>query len=133
MSLARVTDYLLYQLPMREAKGQPISEKQLADRILIIGSGNLECRIAIDLAEQGKEVTILENSDEILSDCFAFAARAELMNKLENLVVTIVLETSLIAIKKNQVCLCNQDGFESQLTVDNIIVSKNYEYSQNRL
>ncbi|ALS02760.1 hypothetical protein ATZ33_15650 [Enterococcus silesiacus] len=133
MNVTRLKECLVYQLPMRESEGLQIPENQLADRILIIGSGNLECMVAIELAEQGKEVTILENSDEILSDCFASAKRVELMKKLEQLVVTVVLETTLIAVKENQVCLCNQEGFEWFLTVDTIIVSKNYEYFQNRL
>lgn len=55
------------------------------------------------------------------------------MRKLEQLVVTIFLETSVSKILKNQVFLYNHEGFETVLNSDNMIVPKNYEYFQKRL
>lgn len=113
-----------YQLSSVEQTSQKMSEQQLAERILIIGSGFLECTIAIDLAQEGKEVTILERSDEILKDCFTTPKRTELMRKLENLVISIFLESSYVKVDKKLICLRNQEGFESFLTIDQIIVRK---------
>lgn len=111
----------LYQLPVVKCE---VTEQQLDQRILIIGSNVSECMMAIDLAKQGKEVTLIERSDEILSDCLASPKRAKLMQKLENLVVTIFLETTCMNVEGNEVCLSNLEGFKTFLTIDNIIVSK---------
>ncbi|WP_207696014.1 hypothetical protein DOK67_0000629 [Enterococcus sp. DIV0212c] len=121
MSFTGYKDCHLYQLPVVKRE---VTEKQLAQRILVIDSGVSECMLAIDLAKQGKEVTIIERSDEILSDCLAAPKRAELMRQLENLVVTIFLETFCIDVEANHVCLSNQEGFKTVINIDNIIVSK---------
>ncbi|MBO0446137.1 NAD-binding protein [Enterococcus ureilyticus] len=114
----------LYQLSSVAQTRQAESEYPLAERILIIGSGVLECTLAIDLAREGKEVTILEYSDEILKDCFATSKRTELMRQLEKLVVMIFLENACIKVENNLVCLRNEEGFESFLTIDQLIVRK---------
>ncbi|MBO0473040.1 hypothetical protein IGL98_003065 [Enterococcus sp. DIV0840] len=124
MSFTGFKEWHLYQLSSGEQEIQEVSENQLDERILIMGSGVLECLIAIDLAERGKEVVLVEKSDELLLECLASPKRAELMRKLEQLVVTIFLETPYIEVLKNQVCLRNQEGFETYFKMDNIIVSK---------
>ncbi|MGX7149869.1 FAD-dependent oxidoreductase [Enterococcus ureasiticus] len=124
MSFTGFKECHLYQLSSGEQEIQEVSENQLDERILIMGSGVLECLIAIDLAERGKEVVLVEKSDELLLECLASPKRAELMRKLEQLVVTIFLETPYIEVLKNQVYLRNQEGFETYFKMDNIIVSK---------
>lgn len=111
----------MYQLPS-VGQAQEVLESQLAERILIVGSGVLECMIAIELAEQGKEITLVEKTDELLLDCLDTPKRVELLKKLEYLVVTIFLETSVSKVLENQVCLCSQEGFETFLDIDNMIV-----------
>lgn len=71
MHFTKYKECHLYRLSFMEEEIQEVSEHQLDERILIIGSGALECMIAIDLAEQGKEVLLVEKSDELLLDCLA--------------------------------------------------------------
>lgn len=123
MGLTSINNAHMYQLPS-VGQAQEVLESQLAERILIVGSGVLECMIAIELAEQGKEITLVEKTDELLLDCLDTPKRVELLKKLEYLVVTIFLETSVSKVLENQVCLCSQEGFETFLDIDNMIVPK---------
>ncbi|WYJ87519.1 hypothetical protein A5866_002615 [Enterococcus sp. 12C11_DIV0727] len=50
------------------------------------------------------------------------------MRSLEKLLVTFYLETVVIDSEKEQVCLCNKEGFQLYLAIDNIIAPKGYEY-----
>ncbi|EOH94534.1 hypothetical protein UAW_02260 [Enterococcus haemoperoxidus ATCC BAA-382] len=123
MGLTSINNARMYQL-LSVGQAQEVLESQLAERILIVGSGVLECMIAIELAEQGKEITLVEKTDELLLDCLDTPKRVELLKKLEYLVVTIFLETSVSKVLENQVCLCSQEGFETFLDIDNMIVPK---------
>ncbi|OJG25932.1 hypothetical protein RU98_GL000809 [Enterococcus caccae] len=93
-----------------------------------MGSCFLDCQVAVELAEQGKEVIIIERLDELLHDCLHSPMRAELMKRLEALVVLFYLETIIIKVEKDQVYLMNQENIKTSLTVDTIIVPKNYEF-----
>ncbi|ALS36983.1 2-enoate reductase [Enterococcus rotai] len=121
-------NHQVYQFSWMERELKRVSEDKLADRILIIGSGVLECQTAIKLANKGKEVVIIEHSDELLPDCLNSPIRAQLMRSLEKLLVTFYLETVIIDSEKEQVCLCNKEGFQLYLDIDNIIAPKGYEY-----
>ncbi|OTN88388.1 hypothetical protein A5819_000869 [Enterococcus sp. 7E2_DIV0204] len=118
----------VYQFSWMERELKRVLEDKLADRILIIGSGVLECQTAIELANKSKEVMIIERSDELLSDCLNSPIRAQLMRSLEKLLVTFYLETVVIDSEKEQVCLCNKEGFQLYLAIDNIIAPKGYKY-----
>ncbi|WP_086445162.1 FAD-dependent oxidoreductase [Candidatus Enterococcus lemimoniae] len=68
----------VYKFSWMERELKRVLEDKLADRILIIGSGVLECQTAIELANKSKEVVIIERSDELLSDCLNSPIRLNL-------------------------------------------------------
>ncbi|WP_375178892.1 FAD-dependent oxidoreductase [Enterococcus rotai] len=118
----------VHQFSWMEPELKKVSEDKLADRILILGSGVLECQTAIALAKEGKEVVIIERSDELLPDCLNSPIRAQLMRSLEKWMVTFYLETSIMNSENGQVCLGTKEGFQLYLDIDNIIAPKGYEY-----
>ncbi|WP_348920974.1 FAD-dependent oxidoreductase [Enterococcus rotai] len=118
----------VHQFSWMERELKKVSEDKLTDRILILGSGVLECQTAIALAKEGKEVVIIERSDELLPDCLNSPIRAQLMRSLEKWMVTFYLETSIMNSENGQVCLGTKEGFQLYLDIDNIIAPKGYEY-----
>ena len=118
----------VHQFSWMERELKKVSEDKLTDRILIIGSSVLECQTAIALAKEGKEVVIIERSDELLPDCLNSPIRAQLMRSLEKWMVTFYLEASIIKSENEQVCLGTKEGFQLYLDIDNIIAPKGYEY-----
>lgn len=125
MLSTRCKNYHFYELSGTGQEIQKVRAQQLGNRILMIGSGILECQ----LAEQGKEVIIVERSDELLLECLNSSMRVELMKKIEKLIILFYLETTIIKVEKDQVHLVNQENFKTSLTIDNIIVPKHYEFS----
>jgi len=90
-------------------------------RILVIGGGQVGCEVAEFLAEQGKEVTIIEILDDIARDMDRIN-RLPLIMSLENSGVRIMKETTVRSVTGQGVwidCL----GEKSFISVDGIVIA----------
>lgn len=99
----------------------------LGNKVAIIGGGLVGCELALDLVEKGKDVTILESTDEVLHE-----AGIPIMNK--NMLLDLLKINQVEMIINASVKLCSdhnityvRDQKEHTLAVDNVISSIGYQ------
>lgn len=94
----------------------------LGEKVLVIGGGDIGCETADMIARPGREVMIVETLSDILPKSKKIP-RERLMDRLIEKGVKIFIETKVVEIKGNSVCLENKDRLEFQVEVDNIVLA----------
>ena len=107
-------DYLLGTMPAGE---KPV----------IIGGGLTGCEIAYDLCLKGKQPTIVEMQDDLITGKgICLANTSYLRDYFETNNVPVHLETSLCEIHPDGVTVKNKDGKTFKIEADSVIMSTGY-------
>jgi 2,4-dienoyl-CoA reductase-like NADH-dependent reductase (Old Yellow Enzyme family)/thioredoxin reductase len=91
-------------------------------RIVIIGGGDIGCETADLIASEGHKVTIIEILPTILAK-MKDIPRGELIDRLQKKGVAILTETKTRAIKRNEVVIEDQEGKQSSIPADTVIIA----------
>lgn len=96
--------------------------ESVKQKVVVIGGGLIGTEIAIDLKEKGKDVTIVEMMDQIMSDCattdkIAYGERI-MKDKLEVLTGVKVEE-----IKDGSIVVVDKKGVREEIEADTVIVA----------
>lgn len=121
-------------------------EKELGQRIVIIGGGHVGCEMAVQLQTMGKEVDLIEMSDTLIKDGFEtkeerFWTIFFMTHKFEfgNDDVTSYdtidrvrthLSSVCTKIEASRVCVKSQDGTETWIPADHVILAAGFRINE---
>lgn len=97
-------------------------ENVQGDRIVVCGGGASGCDCALELAMEGKKVTIVEMQDEVVPTML-LDNRNPLLFRLEEYGVTILTGHKISQVTENAVFAKTSDGTEVQIPADTIITA----------
>lgn len=95
---------------------------EIGDNIVIIGGGLMGCEEALNLAQKGKKITVIEMRADVIIDG-AYLYREALMIEMNKYPIEIVTNTRCMDINDNGVLAINQDEKEILYEADTIIVA----------
>jgi NADPH-dependent 2,4-dienoyl-CoA reductase/sulfur reductase-like enzyme len=108
-----VVEVLDYHLETKPVRGQ---------NIVVAGGGLSGCDAALDLAMQGKTVTIVEMLDDVAAD-LNFASRMTLMRRLDEQDVRILTKHEVKEFQDNGLLAQGPDGEDRSIEGDTVIVA----------
>ena len=94
----------------------------LGDHVVIIGGGASGCELALSLADEGKEVTILEMTDKLAATGNLLYRGALFEQLKKRLRIHAVLGVRTQAITENTVLYLDRDGNECTAEADNVVL-----------
>ena len=107
-----------------------LGKKTVGDKVVIIGGGLTGCEIAYELYLQGKQPTIVEMQDDLITTKGVCLANTSFLRDFFNAnKVPVHLETRLNEVHKDGVTVTNKDGEQFKLEADNVILSMGYRPS----
>ena len=102
-----------------------LGNKKAGDKVVVIGGGELGCEVAVWLAHQGKEATVVEVLQNILPDTI-FMNKMMLQKMLAETGVTILTGASICEIKSNEVII-QTDNKQQTLGADTVVLAVGLE------
>ena len=95
---------------------------EIGSRVVVAGGGLSGCDCALELAMEGKDVTIVEMLDDVALTA-AIINRIALMKKLDEFNVKRVTNANVLEFQENGVLVGDKDGSRRLLEADTMIVS----------
>ena len=105
-----------------------LGQRQVGKNVVIIGGGLTGCEIAYELYLQGKNPTIVEMQDDLITTpgiCLANTSFLRDFFKANN--VPVYLETGVTEIGDFHVTVKDKDGITTELKADDVILSVGYK------
>ena len=118
-------------VPSLDAINHP---EKLGEKIVIVGGGLVGCEIALDEANHGKDVTIVEVLDDIMA---AGGAGAPYPNKqmivdlFENKGVKVMTSTKLVGVNRNGALVEKPDGNRMIIEADTVVSALGFKPALN--
>ncbi len=110
-----------------EAVEYLLGEKQVGDKVVIIGGGLTGCEIAYELYLQGKTPVIVEMQDDLITGKgICLANTSYLRDFFKTNKVEVHLETSLCEVTDSGVTVKDKDGKQFNIDADSVIMSVGY-------
>ena len=110
-----------------EAVDYLLGNKEVGERVVVIGGGLTGCEIAYDLYLQGKKPTIVEMMDDlIVTKGICLANTSYLRDFFKTNKVPVHLETGVYQIKDDGVIVKHKDGKYETIPCDSVIISVGY-------
>lgn len=112
---------------MVEAMEYLNSEKDVGQRVAVVGGGLTGCEIAYELALQGKEPVIIEMKNDLVAQkgvCLANSSYLREWFALHG--VPVHLETTLTAVHEDKVLCQDKEGKTIEIPCDSVISSVGY-------
>ncbi len=94
----------------------------LGNNVLVIGGGLVGCETAIDLAQKGRQVTILEMAGNIAGDS-NFRHRWAIEGEMKRYGVRIELNKKCISVNDEGAAVINGEGIENMIIADTVVIS----------
>ena len=111
-----------------------LGKKEPGQRVTIIGGGQVGCELALWLEEKGKQVTLVEALNGLMTlgkEALFIANKKMLEDMLAHKNIRVMLGTQVAAIGKNGVDVITKEGKET-ITADSVVLAIGYN-SNNRL
>ncbi|MBP1558345.1 MAG: FAD-dependent oxidoreductase, partial [Oscillospiraceae bacterium] len=105
-----------------------LGKREVGEKVTIIGGGLTGCEIAYELYLQGKQPTIVEMQDDLVTTpgvCLANTSFLRDFFKTNN--VSVHLETSVCEIQDDGVVVKDKNGMTYKIAADNVILSVGYK------
>jgi len=96
-------------------------DKEIGKKVIVVGGGQVGCETGLDLAQKGKEVTVLEMLDAVAVDA-NIPHRAALMIELDKY-LTLQTGTRCTAITDKGVVCVDNKGNEKTFEADSVIIA----------
>ena len=110
-----------------EAVDYLLGNKEVGNKVAIIGGGLTGCEIAYDLSLKGKEPIIIEAKQElIVAKGVSLANSSYLRDYFEMKKTPIFLESQVEKIKDNKITIIDKNKNKKEIKVDSIITSIGY-------
>lgn len=102
------------------------NKEAIGNKVVIIGGGSVGCELGLELANQGKEVKIIEMANELASNGNKLYRIALMQDLAKVKSIISYLNTTCTAINDNEVDIINQNGQKQIIKADTIIVATGY-------
>ena len=102
-----------------------LKEKQVGDKVVIIGGGEVGCEMGVEFASQGKQVTIVEIAEDILMAPSFVANKQNIRYLVDHSGVKVYTATATKLIRKDDVLL-EKDGQSIIIAADTVIFSTGF-------
>ena len=110
-----------------EAVDYLLGNKTVGEKVTVIGGGLTGCEIAYDLYLQGKQPTIVEMLDDLVTTPgISLANTSYLRDFFKTNKVPVHLETAVREIGEGYVTVAHKDGSEEKIEADSVILSVGY-------
>ena len=100
-----------------------MNAKKLGHNVVILGGGSIGCEIALELAEEGKNVVIIEVTDLLAANANSLYREALRQKFLLHENIHVLLNSSCNKIDNEQIWYKDKKGLEQTLQYDNLILS----------
>ena len=105
-----------------------LGNKEVGDNVTVIGGGLTGCEIAYELYLQGKNPTIVEMQDDLVTTPgIALANTSFLRDFFKTNKVPVYLETKTTEITDSSVTIMTKDGKTETIPADSVILSVGYK------
>jgi NADPH-dependent 2,4-dienoyl-CoA reductase/sulfur reductase-like enzyme len=94
----------------------------VGNKVVVIGGGLVGCETAEYLADQGKQVTIVEMLDDIAIDVGSLT-RALLINRMIEKKITVLTQSKVREITADWVVIEKEEGVEAITGVDTVVIA----------
>ena len=94
----------------------------VGDRVVVVGGGLVGAEVAIELAEMGKHVTIVEMLPQIMSDC-AITDRVTFEERLEELGVEVHVDHIVTEIPEGSIVAVGATGRLLNIPADSVVMA----------
>ena len=108
--------------------------EKLGNRIVVVGGGLVGCEIALDEANKGKDVTVVEALDDIMSAGGAAAPypnRQMIVDLFENRGVKVLTSTRLVGVNENGALVEKPDGNRMIIEADTVVSALGFRPTPN--
>lgn len=95
---------------------------EIGNKVVVAGGGLSGCDCALELAMEGKDVSIVEMLDKVAANAMVIN-RVALLKKLAEFKVKLLTGTKILDFKNDGVLVESKDGSKQELKTDNVIVS----------
>jgi len=103
--------------------GEVVSGRQATgDKVIMLGGGATGCEAALFLAQQGKQVTIVEMLEELAPD-FNACNRALLLELLGENAVDVRTGTRVVEVRDGSVTVVGSDGTSYEIVGDTLVMA----------
>ena len=110
-----------------EAVDYLLGNKPVGEKVVVIGGGLTGCEIAYDLYLQGKQPTIVEMQNDLITTPGICLANTSFLRDFFNAnKVPVLLETGVKEIKNGKVVVADKFGFTREIDADSVILSVGY-------
>lgn len=102
-----------------------LKKKPVGQKVVVIGGGLVGCETAIDLAADGKDVTIVEMLPELMSAGLPVPHmnKTMVLDMLKFYKVKVLTNTSLLEVKDNAVEVIDNNFKRSTIPADTVVIS----------
>ena len=105
-----------------------LGKAEVGQNVTIIGGGLTGCEIAYELFLQGKNPTIVEMQDDLITTPGICLANTSFLRDFFNAnKVPVHLETGVTKIEDDGVCVKDKNGMEYKIAADSVILSVGYK------
>ena len=105
-----------------------LGNKTVGDNVVVVGGGLTGCEIAYELYLRGKNPTIVEMQDDLITTPgVALANTSFLRDFFKTNKVPVYLETKTTEIRDDGVTIATKDGKTQDIPADNVILSVGYK------
>jgi len=94
-------------------------------KVVVIGGGLVGSEVAMYLAEQGKDVTIVEMLDEIMKDC-AVTDKIAYAERIATDKIDVLISHKLIEVKDQGVIAVDVAGNQKEIDADTVVMAVGY-------
>ena len=103
--------------------------KQAGQNVLMVGGGLVGCETALYLAQQGKNVTIVEAMDDLMSAGHPVPHMNKIMlvDLLEKHNVRVITSNALLEVKDSEAVLIDKDFRKQSLSADTIAIAVGFD------
>jgi 2-enoate reductase len=111
-----------------------LGEKETGRRVTLIGGGQVGCELALWLEEKGRQVTLVEALDGLMTsgkEALFMGNKMMLTDMLAYKKIKVMLSTKVLAIAENSVDVVTKDGSET-IPADSVVLAIGY-HSNDRL
>lgn len=99
---------------------------QAGHKVIVTGGGLVGCETAHFLAEQGKDVTVIEMLDDVATD-MDIISRMVLLAKMEDRGVEIVTKTEVVEVVNDGVVVTDPQGKRRSIFADTVVLALGVE------